>query len=912
MRFILLFIGLLVFPLMILYSQENANEKIKDVVLDLRKVPLTDILSEIEEQYSVSFSYESSVVTGIMESSLTEENVSLETCLHRLFSSLPIMFQISGRVVILKKKPRHVVINGFVRDQDSSESLIGASVYDLKTKKGIATNSYGFFSLSLSPGDVDLQVSYIGYQSQIINFSFIERDTFLIVELGSNTLLDEIVVLPSEQEGQSVLTTQMGSLEINNQTIRNTPVIFGESDIIRTLQLTPGVAPGIEGLAGMYVRGGNMDENLFLIDGNPVYQVNHIGGIFSAFNPEVIKGMDFFKAGFPARYGGRLSSVVDVHTKEGNMKEFEGSASLGLISANLRLEGPIVKDRTSFVVSFRRTWLDAITTPMFALINKKNQDHGEKTKGNYYFYDLNLKLNHRFNDRSRLFISLYNGTDKLYSKNHYFNLPGQERFLNSNHRSDLRWGNMMTTAGWTYVFNEKLFGKISGFYTQYRSSMKQNANYESGNEEDNDYLKYSSSAKNITGISDFGGRASFDYLPSNAHRIRFGGDGILHRFRPEYSNVSILHSDSVQTGTVFTDELFWAREFGAFVEDDWLISPVVRLNAGLRYSLFNVEKKTYMALEPRISFRWLLKKNISLKVSYSRMNQYVHLLSTSYVNMPTDAWMPVTRKLKPLVCDHMSAGLFYNLRNEYDFSMEGYYKHFNNLLDYKDDYTFLPSSTSWEDKLTSGSGRGYGMELMARKQSGKTTGWIGYALSWSDRKFSGIDGGKRFPSRFDNRHKLNMVLVHKLTPKIELSAAWTYSTGNRMTLSLEGYEALRPGVDGLSNGNLNLILVDYFDKRNNFRLPDYHRLDLGLNIYRPKKNGRMGIWNISIYNAYCRKNPFMVYKTVSTMVPGLQSEGSWQGARETGNPLKKYYYYVKYKQVSILPIVPSITYTYKF
>lgn len=894
----------------LLQAQEQAGIS-KTVTLDKRQAPLEEILEEIEEQAGVSFSYESSMIAGLPLVTFKADGLPLENCLKLLFEKLPVQFRINGRIIILKKKVRKVTLNGFVREKVSSESLIGASVYELSTRQGAASNNYGYFSLTLDPGDIELQVSYIGYQPRLLSFPALERDTFVSVELESQAQLAEVVVIAPDPEQQQVLTTRMGTMEMNQQTIRHTPVMFGEPDLIKTLQLTPGVAPGVEGFAGMYVRGGNMDENLFLIDGNPVYQVNHMGGIFSAFNSEAVRGMSFFKAGFPARYGGRLSSVVDVYTKDGNMKEFHGSASIGLISASVSLEGPLIKDRTSFSAAFRRTWMDAITGPMFSIINNRNKDDGYKSGGNYFFHDLNLKVNHHFSDRSRMYVSLYNGRDKMRANySQHLEESDEDKFLDNRNRTNLVWGNTMATAGWTYVFNHKLFGKMSGFYTQYRSSAKQTNDYESGTEGEKDYLEYKSRAENVTGISDFGVRTSFDYLPSPAHRIRFGGDGIFHRFRPEFSEIATVELDTLRLGSVFTDELFWAREFGVFAEDDWSISPSVRLNAGIRLSLFNVEGKTYLSPEPRVSLRWLLRNDLSLKASYSRMNQYVHLLSTSYVNLPTDAWMPVTDRLKPLVCDHLSAGIYYNLKNKYDFSLEGYYKYFNNLLDFKDGHNSLSGVTSWEDKLTSGTGRGYGMEFMARKQSGKTTGWIGYTLSWSDRKFREIDKGVRFPSRFDNRHKLNIVAMHKLTPKIEISAAWTYATGNRMTLSLEGYEGMIIGPGGDSGYDLHPVYIDYYEQRNNYKLPDYHRLDLGVNFYRPKKNGRMGIWNVSIYNAYCRMNPFMVYKKTDRWL--FSSGGGWGNPEGTGGVTDDYRYHSKYKQVSVVPIIPTVTYTYKF
>ncbi|MDL2282464.1 TonB-dependent receptor [Parabacteroides sp. OttesenSCG-928-G06] len=907
--YILLF-GIMFCPASLLFAQEKADSLHSiTLTLHIEKQPLENVLQEIEKQSGLYFSYEASLLKGLAKVTFKAVDEPMNSSLERLLTPLSLMWQQRGKTIILKKRPRQVVISGFVRDKASAESLIGASVFQSATRKGAATNSYGFFSIPLDPGDIQLQVSYIGYKPQVVSFPFMERDTMLTIELEGNAILDEVVVLASDRDRQPVMNTQMGNLEINRQTIQSTPTLFGESDIIKTLQLTPGVSAGTEGFAGMYVRGGNMDENLFLIDGNPVYQVNHVGGIFSAFNTEAIRGMDFFKSGFPARYGGRLSSVVEVHTKEGNMKEYHGSASLGLISANLSLEGPIIKDRTSFMIAMRRTWLDAILLPTLAIVNKSEKKHGSKVSGRYAFYDLNVKLNHIFNERSRMFFSLYNGKDILKASPEEFNPESEYEttpYLNK-YDASLTWGNLMATLGWTYVFNNKLFGRVSGVYTQYRSSLRstQENTYDVKGSEDYEYSFNETTSLN--GISDFGLRSSFDYLPAANHHIRFGGDYLLHRFRPEYSRYKAtneLDEETEQINTTYTDDLLWSHEASAFIEDEWTLSSRVKLNAGLRLSLFAVTGKTYFSAEPRLSGRWLMRKDLSMKASYARMSQSVHLLNSSYINLPTDSWMPVTSHFKPLVSDQVSLGMYYNLKEKYDFSIEGYYKKLNNLLDYRDGYSFLPTFSSWEEKLTAGSGRAYGVEFMARKQAGKTTGWVSYALSWADRKFSDINDGERFPSKFDNRHKLNIVLMHKLTPKVEVSAAWSYSSGNRMTLSLESYEMATGGV--MPGGGSDRNTIDLYSGRNNYQLAPYHRLDLGVNILRPKKSGNLGIWNISIYNVYNRMNPFMVYKghkeVAVWLPPGQDPDG--KGYHHKSVPV--------FKQLGIFPIIPSISYTYKF
>ncbi|WP_430438189.1 TonB-dependent receptor domain-containing protein [Parabacteroides goldsteinii] len=897
-----LIVMMMIFSLSSLQAQTNRVDETRMVTLNMQKASVREILDEIQKQTGVTFSYESSLLSGLQKTTFRADDEALTDCLTRLFANLPVVYKMTGNVVVLKRKPKQVTVSGFVRDKRSAESLIGASVYEAHSRVGTASNNFGFFSLTLPPGDITIRSSYIGYTSHQHILNGLERDTVLTIELEPSASLQEVVITGQSNDKQSVLSTQMGALEINQQTIRSTPVMFGEADIIKTLQLTPGVSAGTEGTAGMYVRGGNVDENLFLIDGNPVYQINHIGGIFSAFNPEAISGMDFFKSGFPSRYGGRLSSVVDVHTKEGNMKEYHGSASIGLISGNLNFEGPIIKDRTSFNIGLRRTWLDVLSAPAVAIANKITKKDGTRLRARYAFHDLNLKVNHIFNDRSRMYLSLYNGNDVL--KGGSTDFPDQDSDNNYNYDSDvsLRWGNIMATAGWTYVFNNRLFGKVSGVFTRYHSRLRNTEHDVVGNEGDEDYSDSFRENETNTGITDFGLRTSFDYLPASAHHIRFGGDYLVHRFHPEY-NRSVAYEKneetSVEIGQEFANDLLWGHEAGVYAEDDWTLSSAVRLNAGLRFSLFNVQGKTYTGLEPRVSLRWLLDDNLSFKASYSRMNQYVHLISNSFISLPTDAWMPVTRKLKPLISDQVSAGFYYNLNKEYNFSVEGYYKTLDNLLEYRDGHTFTPSFVNWEDKLTAGEGRSYGAEFMVRKETGRTTGWVGYGLSWSDRQFDELNQGARYPARFDNRHKLNIVVMHKISPKVELSAAWSYASGNHVTLSLENY--YENGTGSPTNNDNRYMgaseSIDYYEGRNNYQLPAYHRLDLGIKIYRPKKKGRMGIWTVSIYNVYSRMNPFMIYKSDKT----VPDPGSSYGKNV---PV--------FKTIGIMPIIPSISYTYKF
>ncbi len=833
-------IGMLIVGIPALYGQTDSEK----VTIKMRQVSVQAVLQEIEKQTDITFSYESSLLNDLPLVNFRVKKKSVSDCLQRLFANYPISYQQVGTIIIIKK---------YIREESG----------------------------------------------------FLPKENRTTSDTERTASLQEVVVTGQNPDMCTLQSPHTGTLAVDQQTVQHIPTLMGEEDIIKTLHLTPGVSTGTEGTAGLFVRGGNGDGNLFLIDGHPIYQMNHIIGIFSAFNPDAISDMGFYKSGFPARYGGRLSSVVDLQMKEGDMKAYHGSASVGLLSGSLNLEGPILKDRTSFNISLRRTWADLLWMPIMAVANRINKKDGHQDNIRYAFHDLNLKLTHRFSDRSQLDATLFTGNDVFKYGRSEFSEVEDENFYNRDNDYSLRWGNLLATVGWKYAFSNRLSGKMSAVFTRYNSRIKSEILDVKGTEDLPTYRESYSENALQTGIMDVGMRMAFDYLPATNHHLRFGGEYMLHRFRPEYERFVGWNKDV--TGEDFVnrekgEEVLWGHEGSLYVEDDWTINNHFRVNGGLRFSLFNVEQKTYTAIEPRLSARWLLRDDLSFKTSYARMNQYVHMVSNNYISLPTDAWLPVTAKLKPMTSDQVAAGFYYDWEQTYSFSMEGYYKQMNNLLEYRDGGTFIPSLNQWEDKLTVGEGRAYGMELMARKQAGRTTGWIGYGLSWSDRLFAELNQGERFPSRYDNRHKVNIAVIHKLSPKVELSAAWTYSSGNHQTVSLENYyehSFILPNVPDYSilydNRNNK---IDYYEQRNNYQLPAYHRLDLGIKIYRPKKSGRLGIWSVSVYNVYSRLNPFVLIK-----------DTNWESSKVPGKGVDAI---PVYKTVGIMPIIPSISYTYKF
>jgi hypothetical protein len=877
-RIFVLLSGLLIFPAGI-SLQAQLSESTPPVTLDMHNVSILDLFLELEKQTGMFFSYESSLIGDMPVVSLKAKEEPLSYCLKRLFAPLSITYRITGQYIILKRKPRQYTISGFVRDSASYESLINAAVQDGRLGKGTISNSYGFYSITLPAGKVTLRSSYVGYKTQEITL-LLEKDTLVDIPLITAGALQEVVIRGNPYS--EIMSSRMGNTELSSAHIRKTPVLFGEPDLLRCLQQQPGVASGTEILGGMFVRGGDQDENLFLIDGIPLYNANHVAGLFSTFNPDAVKNVDFYKGSFPARYGGRLSSITDVRLKDGDKQSYHGNASLGLLMAKANIEGPILTDRTSFNIAFRRTWFDAITAPIFAIANKTDK-YGNKNFAGYSFYDLNAKINHTFSSKSNLYANLYMGQDRLRSTEWY-------KQNNEKYGRELiwRWGNIVSSLNWAYIFNQKLFGNFKAFYSQFKSKMVDdnitpyNPN-SSLPEEDFPKEKYE---WHRSGIQDAGFRSDFDYSPMPQHRIHFGLDYLYHVYTPEdkFTTITVNKVGFPQnSGQGYSEPSVYAHEWSVYAEDDWLLADRWKASAGIRLGTYHVEEKSYLSLQPRLSVRYLITNDLSLKASYTKMSQYVHQLSNTFASLPSDIWVPVTAKVEPMNAHQVSAGAYYNLKKTYDFSIEGYYKMMNNLIEYQDNALLYPDYVGWNEKVSMGSGRSYGVELMVRKPEGRTSGWIAYTLSWADRIFNDkqVNRGERFPFKFDNRHKLNLTAIHQFSPKVDLSASWTYASGNRVTVPLEGYLS-STGPDGGT-------YIEYVLGRNAAKLGDYHRLDLSLNLYRPLKKGRMGIWNISLYNVYCRMNPFFITRSY------FNGDGK----------LTTY-------QTGLVPIIPSVSYTYKF
>lgn len=769
-------------------------------------------------------------------------------------------------VLSVAAQAQKFTISGFIKDAETGENLIGATVLNEKSKEGSTSNVHGFYSLTQKKDSVSILVSYVGYQQQRHQF-LIKKDTTISINLITSQL-DEVVVEATRADPIHE-DSQMSAISIPLEQIKALPALMGEVDVLKVLQLLPGIQSGNEGSSGLYVRGGGPDQNLILLDGVPVYNVSHLFGFFSVFNADAINHVELIKGGFPARYGGRLSSVIDINMKEGNMKEVKGEGSIGIISAKATVEAPIVKDKTSFLISARRTYIDVLAQPII-----KATTEGENA--GYYFYDLNFKVNHIINSKNRIFASSYFGDDKAYSKVKDFYVSGNQR-VDFKDEYGLKWGNVITALRWNRVLSPKLFANLTTTYSRYRFDVF--SSYEEIIKSPGTTEKNIAKDEYRSGIRDYAMKIDFDWLPQHNHYARFGVNAIRHQFSPGvYSFRSTQETDTL-VGTPNIN----AVEYAAYFEDDFKINQRLKINAGLHASAFNVEGRWYSSIQPRISGRFLVSEDLSLKFSYANMTQFIHLLTNAGLGLPTDLWVPSTASIQPQQASQVALGLA-KTHKSFEISLEGYYKEMNNLIEYKDGASYANLQEDWQQKVaTGGKGESYGMEVLVQKKKGNVSGWIGYTLSWTNRQFEQLNDGKWFPYKYDRRHDISTALTHTWNERMDFSMAWVFGTGTAITLP----------TDEFADANVNLrpyyfpSSVKYYESRNNYRMRSYHRLDLSFSFWKDKKWGQRK-WTLGVYNVYSRQNPFFMEL----------------GRDKNGNK--------KFLQYSLFPIIPSISYSFKF
>ena len=777
------------------------------------------------------------------------------------------LFLLSAGAIQAQKK---FTLSGFVKDSETGESLPSANVVVLETKQGASTNTYGFYSLSLIEGSYTVSVSYLGFQefTQKVN---LKADQRININLAPKSIQAKEVEITDTRIGNNLQSTDMGRVEVSVEEMKKLPAFFGEVDLVKIVQLIPGVKNAGEGNTGLYVRGGGPDQNLVLLDEAVVYNAAHLLGFFSVFNSDAVKTVDLHKGGMPAQYGGRLASVLDIGMKEGNFKKLQVDGGLGLISSRLTVQGPIKKDTASFIVSARRTYIDVLINPFVKSTSP--------TKGSgYYFYDLNTKVNYRLSDKDRLFLSGYFGRDVF-------------TFKSTNSGFDIRipWGNATVTARWNHLFSNKLFLNTSLIFSDYNfeSSVSQTA------------FKF----KVYSGIRDYNAKTDFTWYPSFRHTLKFGANYIFHRFTPNNASGELV-GEEFNFGP---PERIYAHEAAIYASDDYDITDKLRVHLGVRGSMFSHVGpftrylknetgvttdsivygsgdpiKTYPNIEPRLMMRYNLSEKSSLKASYTQNYQYVHITSLANQSLPTDLWFPSTSLVRPQFGIQYSLGYYRNLfKNNWESSVEVYYKEMENQVEFKDGT--LPSNgvlDNVDNFLTFGSGQAYGAEFFLKKTYGKLSGWIGYTLSWTNRTFPELNQGKTYYARYDRRHDLSVVLSYDLNDRWSFGTVFVYATGSLMWLPTNIYY-----FEGQP--------VFQYGERNNYRMPAYHRWDISATWYGKKNKKYQASWNFSVYNVYSRLNPFFIYIDPE----GDLSQGSFKNTA---------------KMVSLFPIIPSATYNISF
>ncbi len=763
-------------------------------------------------------------------------------------------------------------ISGYVEDINTGERMIGANVIDSISKKGCISNNYGYYSFGVPGPKAAVYGSYMGAKSatQLIS---LRRDTLLILKINPVSELQEVVVSANQYTRNEF--TPLGLTVIPIKTLTLVPSL-GETDLLKSIQTQPGVKGGVEGSAGIYVRGGGPGENLFMLDDVPLYNVSHLYGFFSTFNSSAIKDIRLLKGCFPARYGGRTSSVIDVRSIDGNNQSYSGEIAIGLVSSRFTLSGPLMNKKTTFIISGRRSYFDLLAKSL------KKMGAVDNSFPDYYFYDLNARLTHTFSTKDRLYLSAYKGKDFIRNSDEYSEINGTNNKFSENRIETSGWGNFIASLRWNHTFGSSLFANTTIAYSTYNFFTE--TDYQSLEKKfsGNETIKRNYFAGYYSDITDYITKIDFDYSIAG-NTIRFGAGNTMHRFNPGKNDFRMDDEQlNEKSDSSFTNSIIQPCEPFAYFEYEVKTIEKLVINIGIRQSAFLSGKSKYFNTEPRVALDYNFFPELNIKAGYSRMVQYMHLLNSSRVSMPTDLWIPALEGIKPLKSDQVNFGAAYNVNGIILVSAEIYRKWLLNTTDYRNGASLATDLSPWYTKTTQGTGNSKGLEISLEKQQGRITGSINYTLSVSDRKYIEINEGRSFPFSYDRLHDLSVSANYRISKKWDVSAVWVMGTGYPVTLPVEKY------LPALGIYNLHSEFggeIDYFPSRNNFRLPLYHRLDIGIHY---KKYNRMAEHNLSldIFNAYNRENPVYMYFVR--------------------------YRYKKLKSVGLLPVIPTITYTLKF
>lgn len=862
---------------------QRLSMKLDEVSLEVALYALTD-----EADVNLTFSNRQIPDVTI---SLNSESETLASILGKILKGTNLHYQEhGGHIVILPATKEKHTISGFLKDSSNGELLLYANIVELNSKLGTASNSYGFYSLTLPEGTAKIAISYTGYKTEFIDLA-IEEDVNLDISLKPSLTLQPVEII-GNRYADKVHPVSGDGLLINMAQVDQLPSLAGEADLIRTLHLLPGVQTGTDGVGGLHIRGGNNGHNLMMIDGVPVYNISHAAGLFSIFNTEAVSSAVLHKGAFPARYGGRLSSVLDIRTKEGSRKEWGVKGDIGTLAGRLTVDGPIVKDKSSLFLSGRFSLVDWY---LGAITQNLQAEKGKEGFIDYHFHDINAKWSYDFSRKNKLYLSYYSGADRYSNRGTATDTlgtidAGSNLFRYDKHYSDeVRWGNQVGAIRWNHLINEHLFANLTATYSSLNvdiayASADSLTGLSTGNTEITiiDYGRYRSE------IEDIGLRLDFDYAPLRGnHFIRFGINAIHHSFTP-----GVLSYYKVKEGVklqktlptfVEREQALQAWQTTFYIEDEVRIGDRLNANIGLHANLFNVRNTWYPSIQPRLSVHYQAGSNWSLSTYYSRMSQPIHLLSNSLLGLPTELWIPSTDNIAPQRSWQTGIGANWRLRRGWQLESEIYYKSMKGLLSYSEGAQFLDD---WEQNVTQGTGTSYGLEVSLRKTNGITTGWIGYGLLWADRTFERINRGNPYPYRYDRRHEVKIAVIHKVQNWLELTGSWTLSSGSAFSLPAATYTIDIPDAG-------TFTAIDYGTK-NAYRLPYYHKLDVSANVHiemeRIKHTIKMGV-----YNLYNRHNP-LYYDIRSTLV---HSNGEWHKENELVDAW-------------LIPLLPALSYSIRF
>lgn len=856
----------------IVQAQNNSDILQQKVKLNLKDVTTLDVLHKIQKEAEVNFAFNLKNLDSEKLFSFSKKSLPIVEVLKELFANSPLSYKVVGSQVVLYKshaktmsfrvnkppqKIKGIIFSGYLLDANSGETMIAASVYEKTSFVATTTNNFGFFSLPLPAGEHIIVVSFIGYETQELKINATKQ---INIQLQPSTNeLSEIVVSASKTKEaikNRVQSAQMGVMGISQKKLKSIPALAGEADVLKAITLLPGVKPGIDGAAGFYVRGGGADQNLILMDGVPMYNPYHLFGFLSTFNPDAINNIEITKGAFPARYGGRLSSILDITTKDGNNQAWAKKISAGLLSAKFSIDGPLIKDKSSISISARRTLLDLIIAPIAAQRTK-----GFKSIVTYNFGDVNLKYNYKISNKNKLYISSFYSRDALK----FSEKTKEEGFAIQKLRDREGWQNAFGSFRWNHLFSDKLFSNTTAYISNYNYFSTQKKEVKSQNEPLIASSLQETEYRSI--IDDIAIKQDYQYFLNKHQTIRFGGGVIFHKFKPGVNTFFQKTGKETLRGASL-DNTTKAKEFALYAEDNIALGKRLKINLGVHASAFSVEDTTYKSIQPRISTRFLINNNWSIKGGYAQMTQYLHLLTSSSLSKSSDLWVPVTKKITPPNSTQYSLGTAFNI-GQYGIEIEGYYKNMNQLIDYKEGAEFSISNENWEEKIESGKGKSYGAEIFLQKKKGRLTGWLGYTISWTDRQFEQINFGETYPYKYDRRHDISVVTNYQLNDKWSFNGTWVFFSGAFVTIPTVNHLNPNfqyndrfawfqfPNSDGaiFNVTNKNPGINQNATKRNNYKLPDYHRLDLSAVMKTTTKKGRQAEWIFGLTNAYNKFNP---------------------------------------------------------